>query len=124
LYAINIDGTTAQLYTVDINTGAATPTSSNFPSVGADYNLTGNQRFGFDFNPSTLQADTSMRIRLVATNGDNLRINSNTGALASIPAGLARLANIASDVLHLFFPTAGIHPERFGAALKRNLIEA
>ena len=89
LYAIDIGAATTQLYTVNIGTGAATPTSSNFPSVGADYNLTGNQRFGFDFNPSTLQLDLSMRIRLVATGGDNLRINSATGALTSSDVDLA-----------------------------------
>src|SRR5215204_2548089 len=66
LYAIDVGATTTQLYTVNISTGLATPTSSNFPSVGADYNLTVNQRYGFDFNPSTLQADNSMRIRLIA----------------------------------------------------------
>src|SRR5262245_33649963 len=45
LYAIDIGAATTQLYTVDIFTGAATPTSSNFPTVGADYNLTG-ERIG------------------------------------------------------------------------------
>src|SRR6187399_2398909 len=65
LYAIDIGAATTQLYTVDIGTAVATPVGAGFNTVdvGLGYNLGGGQRFGFDFNPSTLQADTSMRIR-------------------------------------------------------------
>ena len=50
--------------------------------------LTGNQTFGFDFNPTTLQGDGSMRIRLVSTGGANLRLNSSTGQIAAVDVGL------------------------------------
>src|SRR5262245_56308587 len=61
LYAIDIGAATTQLYTINITTAAASPTSAGFPTIdaGSGYNLSGNQRFGFDFNPSTLQADNS-----------------------------------------------------------------
>jgi Domain of unknown function (DUF4394) len=88
LYAIDIGATTTQLYTININNAVATPVGPGFPSMDAGYNLTGNQRFGFDFNPSTLQADNSMRIRLVATNNDNLRLNSDTGLIAATDVDL------------------------------------
>ena len=91
LYAIDIGTTTTQLYTIDINTAAATPVGLGFNTVdaGLGYNLGGNQRFGFDFNPSTLQGDNSMRIRLVGTNGDNLRLNSSTGLVTAADVDLA-----------------------------------
>ena len=83
LYAIDIGATTTQLYRVNISNAAITPVGPGFASaVAGSYDLTGNQRFGFDFNPSTLQADNSMRIRLVGTNTDNLRLNSDTGLVA------------------------------------------
>lgn len=82
LYAIDIGATTTQLYTVNIFNGAATPTSSNFPSVGAGYSLTVNQRYGFDFNPSTHDGSGNFQIRLIANNNENLRINSSDGSLS------------------------------------------
>jgi len=90
LYAIDVGATTTQLHTINIATAAATPVGAGFPTVDAiaGYNLSGNQHFGFDFNPSTLMADNSMRIRLVATNNDNLRINSATGAIAATDTDL------------------------------------
>lgn len=112
LYAIEVGATTTQLYTVNISTGAATATSSSFPTVGADYNLSGNQHFGFDFNPTTVQGDLSMRIRLIATNGDNLRINSATGALAAsdtdlvIPPSSLPFADASAYLNNV--PTAGV----------------
>jgi hypothetical protein len=83
LYAIEVGATTTQLYTVNTANGAPTPVGPGFPSSDAGYNLTGNQRFGFDFNPSTLMLDDSMRIRLVSTGGVNMRLNSSTGLIAS-----------------------------------------
>ena len=83
LYAIDIGPNTTQLYTININTALATPIGAGFPSTSASYNLTGNQHFGFDVNPSTLQMDGSIRIRLTATNSDNLRLHSATGAIAA-----------------------------------------
>jgi hypothetical protein len=93
LYAIDIGPNTSQLYTLNITNGSATPVGAGFTSTGVvnnvNYNLTGNQTFGFDFNPKTLQADNSMRIRLVATNNSNLRLNSSTGAVAAVDGNLA-----------------------------------
>lgn len=89
LYAIDVGASTTQLYKINVATAAATPVGAGFPSNGgASYNLTGNQSFGFDFNPTTLQADTSMRIRLISTNGENLRLNSNTGQIAVVDTDL------------------------------------
>jgi hypothetical protein len=89
LYAINVDTTTTTLYTVNTANGAAAPVGVGFPTtVAASYDLSGNQRFGFDFNPSTLQADNSMRIRLVSTNNENLRLNSSTGVVAAVDGDL------------------------------------
>lgn len=89
LYAIDVGPNTTQLYR--INTGNAAPTAvgAGFNSSGAGYNLIGSHRFGFDFNPTTLQADDSMRIRLVGTNNTNLRLNSATGQIAGVDANLA-----------------------------------
>ena len=59
---------------MDTKTAALTPVGAGFPSaVVASYDLTGQSEFGFDFNPTTLQADNSIRIRLISTSGANLR---------------------------------------------------
>ncbi|MBY0587288.1 DUF4394 domain-containing protein [bacterium] len=89
LYAIDIGPNTTQLYTIDINTGSPTAVGAGFNSSGPGYDLTGNQTFGFDFNPKTLQGDNSMRIRLVSTSNANLRLNSSTGQIATIDTNLA-----------------------------------
>ncbi len=91
LYAIDVGATTTQLYTIDTTTGAATPVGAGFattPGAGG-YNLGGNQTFGFDFNPTTLQGDNSMRIRLISSGGSNLRLNSSTGGVAGIDTALS-----------------------------------
>jgi len=88
LYAIDVGPNTTQLYTLNTTTGAATAVGSGFNSTGAGYDLTGNQVFGFDFNPKTLQVDNSMRIRLVTSSGGNLRLNSSTGQIAAVDTGL------------------------------------
>jgi hypothetical protein len=88
LYAIDVGPNTTSLYTLNITSGASTLIGS-FNSAGMDYDLTGNQTFGFDFNPKTLNiGDNSMRIRLVATNNSNLRLNSNTGQIAAVDTDL------------------------------------
>jgi hypothetical protein len=89
LYALDVGPNTTQLYRIDINTAVATPIGAGFTSAGANYDLTGNATFGFDFNPTTLQVDDSMRIRVVATNGTNLRLNSSTGSIAAVDTNLA-----------------------------------
>jgi len=111
LYAIDIGPSTTQLYTIDTTTGAATAVGGGFPSVdpsavAVTYDLTQSRTFGFDFNPTTLQPDTSMRIRLVGNSGLNLRLNSGSGLIAAIDTplnpgtprvdGIAYADNIAS----------------------------
>jgi len=86
LYAINIGQSTTQLFTVDLNTAVPTAVGAGFPTTGSGYDLGTSlapQTFGFDFNPTTLQADNSMRIRLVSSGTRaNLRLNSSTGQIA------------------------------------------
>ncbi len=89
LYALDVGPITTQLYTIDIHTGAATAVGAGFSSSGAGYDLTTNQTFGFDFNPTTLQADDSMRIRVVGASNTNLRLNSSTGLIAVVDTSLA-----------------------------------
>lgn len=89
LYAINVGPTTTQLYTVSITTGAATPIGAGFPStVAGSYDLAAGTSFGFDVNPTTLQGDGSIRIRLVSNNGQNLRLHSATGLVAAVDTAL------------------------------------
>jgi hypothetical protein len=87
LYAIDVGPNTTTLYTLNINTGAAMAVGAGFNTTGPGYNLLG-QKFGFDFDPSSLQNDGSMRIRLVGTNDGNLRINSSTGLIDGIDTNL------------------------------------
>lgn len=72
LFAISQAG---QLYTVDLDSGRATAIGAPVPGVGAEV--------GFDFNP------TVDRIRLVTSDGTNLRLNPDTGAVAAVDGDLA-----------------------------------
>lgn len=92
LYAIDVGAQTTQLYTINIATGEATPVGDGFPSQVLDagagsYSLL-NATIGFDINPTTLQADGSVRIRVVASNRTNLRLNSATGEIAAVDTPL------------------------------------
>lgn len=63
--------------------GDGTPVGDTFPSKvtdhqACDYSPLG-ATVGLDFNPRTLQADGSVRIRVVTSNGRNLRLTSDTG---------------------------------------------
>ncbi len=89
LYALDVGAATAQLYTVNVGSAAASAVGPGFNTTGANYSLAGGQSFGFDFNPTTLQADNSMRIRVVGSNGVNLRLNSATGLIAAVDGALA-----------------------------------
>lgn len=73
LYAL---GSTSRLYTINPRTGVATQVGAAgaFTLMGTD--------FGFDFNP------TVDRIRVVSNTGQNLRLNPDTGALASADSNL------------------------------------
>jgi hypothetical protein len=93
LFAIDVGPSAVQLYTIDLGNAAATAVGSGFALSGTvggvSYDLTGATAYGFDFNPTTLQADGSIRIRFVANNGVNLRLNSSTGGLAAVDGGIA-----------------------------------
>ena len=67
-------------------------------TVPATYSLVGNQTFGFDFNPKTLQADGSIRIRLVGNNGVDLRLNSDTGQIAAVDGTISYSPTTAASV--------------------------
>ncbi|MEO7415186.1 MAG: DUF4394 domain-containing protein [Opitutaceae bacterium] len=88
LFAIDVGATTTRLYTVDVATGAAMGIGVGFATAGTvgalSYDLSTASSFGFDFNPTTLQADGSIRIRLTGNNGTNLRLNSDTGGIAAV----------------------------------------
>ena len=86
LFGLGYDAATAgvntQVYTVNLSTGVATAVGAAIRQElgGATDNI------GFDFNP------TVDRIRVVSTNRANLRLNPNTGALASSDTQLAYAA--------------------------------
>ena len=96
LYALDVEPDITQLYSIDALTGNVTAVGDGFPTTVADeptgnYSLAG-ATIGLDFNPRTLQPDGSVRIRVVASNGTNLRLNSDTGLVASVDAPLAYAA--------------------------------
>jgi hypothetical protein len=88
LYAIVVGNTTTQLYTVNTTTATVTAVGSGFPSsVSGSYNLT-DQFIDMDFNPTTLQGDGSIFIRIIGSSGVNMRINANTGAIVAVDTQL------------------------------------
>jgi len=72
-----------QLYTLNPTTGVLTAVGSGFTLAAG----TNSARIGFDFNP------TVDRIRVTASNGVNLRLNPDTGALAATDTNLAYVTN-------------------------------
>jgi hypothetical protein len=97
LYAIDVGPNTSQLYWISITNGISVAVGPGFTSTGVvngvSYDLTTSSNFGFDFNPKTLQGDNSMRIRLVNTSNQNLRLNSSTGEIAGVDLALHIGAN-------------------------------
>ena len=85
LYAMstNAAGAAAQLYTVDLATGAAT-------AIGAGLTLTGNTStlVSLDFNP------VANALRVVTGGGQNYRVNANTGALILQDTSIATPAGV------------------------------
>lgn len=81
LYALGISsgGDTGRIYTIAINgaTAVATLIGTNFSTT-----LSTAQFYGFDFDP------TADRIRITSTNGQNLRVNPDTGTLAGTDTNL------------------------------------
>ncbi len=70
-------GSSSRLYIINQNTGAATALGAGPFSPAVSGSLT-----GFDFNP------TVDRIRLVTSNGQNLRLHPETGAVAATDGNL------------------------------------
>jgi hypothetical protein len=84
LYALSTatNNSSAQLYTINLATGAATP-------IGAGFTLTGNTstRISLDFNPVV------NALRVVTGSGQNYRVNANNGTL------IAQDTNISGNPL-------------------------
>ncbi|RSK47742.1 DUF4394 domain-containing protein [Hymenobacter rigui] len=82
LFALGYDAATqtGRLYTLNITTGAATAVGT--AAVAMPLGNT-SSRIGFDFNP------TVDRIRVVSSNGANLRLNPVTGGIAATDTNLA-----------------------------------
>lgn len=100
LYAM---GSSNRIYKVDPTTGAATAVGAPFaPSLNGI-------EFGFDFNP------TVDRIRVTSDNGQNLRLNPITGAVAAIDTSLAYAAGD---------PNAAARPNIVGSAYTNNFAGA
>ena len=99
LYAMSTLGAAAQLYTIDLSTGAAT-------AIGAGLTLTGNTStiVSLDFNPVV------NALRVVTGGGQSYRVNANTGAL------IAQDTSIATP--------AGVTPLILGIAYSNNLVGA
>ena len=70
-------GSTSRIYSINLSSGVATAAGSGPFSPAIDGSVV-----GFDFNP------TVDRIRLVTANGQNLRLNPETGTVAATDAGL------------------------------------
>lgn len=100
LYAM---GSSNRLYKVDANTGNALAIGAPFASP-----LNGVE-FGFDFNP------TVDRVRVTSDNGQNLRLNPTTGAIAATDTSLAFAAGDAN---------AGARPNIVGSAYTNNFAGA
>ncbi|MDO7846023.1 DUF4394 domain-containing protein [Hymenobacter sp. M29] len=97
----------AQLYTLDPTTGTATPVvgSSAF-TLALGSSVT---RIGFDFNP------VDDNIRVVATNGNNYRLDPNTGALLSTDSQLAYASGDPNSALTPGVGTAAYTNSYLGA---------
>jgi hypothetical protein len=92
LYAIKVGPATTQLYQINTTNATSTPVGVGFASSGTfdgnAYDLTNAAAVGFDFDPTSLQPDSSMRIRLTTNTGANLQLNSATGLISSVDTTL------------------------------------
>jgi hypothetical protein len=91
LYAIKVGDTNSQVRMIDLADGMTSsvgPGFANTSSMPGNYSISPTAQFGFDFNPTTLQVDGSIRIRLVDSAGTNLRLHSATGGVAAVDTGL------------------------------------
>jgi hypothetical protein len=88
LYGFTVnDASQGQLYRINPITGVATAVGT--PIADASLTLSKTAAYGFDFNPA---AD---RIRIVNSDGENLRVNPINGALADVDSDLT-----AGSVIH------------------------
>jgi hypothetical protein len=88
LYALVVGSPNTQLYAVNTTTAAVTPVGPGFPSsVAGSYNLT-DQFIDIDFNPTTLQGNGSILMRVIGSSGVNMRINSDTGVVVAVDTPL------------------------------------
>ncbi len=82
LFGLGVNGATAHLYTINATTGEATQLGGNI-TLPQSAGVAGTESdFGFDFNP------VADRIRVVANNTDNFRLNPITGAVAGADTAL------------------------------------
>lgn len=119
LYAFDVAGSQARLYTINLADADATPIGTGFSVSGpftnpgpveTSYNFSGATSFAFDFNPTTQQTDGSIRIRLVANDGTNLRLHSGTGGIAVVDGAINGLSGVAvsgAAYLNSDMPTMG-----------------
>ena len=98
LFALDLGPTTSSLYTLDLSNAAATlvGTFATAGSSGATaYDFSNSTSVGFDFNPKTVQAgDGSIRIRLVSSDGDNIRLRSTDAGSGVFAAADTRLSGL------------------------------
>jgi hypothetical protein len=91
LYAFDVTGSTARIYTIDTATAVATAIGAGFSTSGVTpgaYDFSDATSAAFDFNPTTLQGDGTIRIRLVGNDGTNLRLHSGTGGIAAVDGSI------------------------------------
>ncbi len=81
LYAMGVAGATGRLYTLNLDTGAATIIGAGF-ALPQSAGVVAGAAYGFDFNP------TVDRIRVVADSRDNFRLNPDTGTIAGADTAL------------------------------------
>jgi len=104
LYAVSTLGSAAQLYSVNLGTGALIPVGSGF-TLGT----TTSTRISMDFNPVV------DRLRIVSGDAQNFRVNPNTGGL------VLQDTNLVYDAGD---PNFGASPLIAGAAYTNNVAGA
>ncbi len=99
LFALEIGPVTSILHTLSLTNAAPTQVGT-FATAAGGYNLANQSGIGFDFNPKTVQGDGSIRIRVVSSDGDNLRLRSTDGALTNEDTDLSGLFSGADAVAY------------------------
>jgi Domain of unknown function (DUF4394) len=104
LYGFTVNSSSqGQLYRINPITGVATAVGTAFTDAGLT--LSNTAAYGFDFNP------VADRIRIVNSDGENLRVNPNDGTLAGVDSDLT-----AGSVIH-----ASAYDRNFAQALVTTL---